>query len=117
MTHGVGVLSTEGRSEGVHIRQSTAVGFNVKLTAHSHLGVLSEEILGVVNLTLLRNRQILHILSQHGGHGEHLTSSLTISGGDNRGVNVLETTLLEEEMGGEGTGVTHTGNSSNLQVK
>ena len=51
-------------------------------------------------------------LRQNGGHLEHLAGTLAIGGGDNRGVNVEETSLLEEKMSGKGQVVADTGDST-----
>lgn len=47
-------------------------------------------------------------LGQHGGHLEHLTGTLAIRGSDYRGVDVQETSLLEEQVGREGQVVADT---------
>lgn len=51
-------------------------------------------------------------LRQNGGHLEHLAGTLAIGRGDNRGVNVEETSLLEEQMSGKGKVVADTGYST-----
>jgi len=43
---------------------------------------------------------------------EHLAGTFAIGGGDNRGVNVEETSLLEKQMSGEGKVVADAGDST-----
>ena len=121
----MGVLSTESGSERVDIAQGTAVGLHVQLPRDSHLHVLAKEVLGIVNLSVLGLRNVLlrmiplpesyNVLVQHSGHSEHLTGSLAVRSSDDRSVDVLEATLLEEEMGSERTGVAHSSNRCDLR--
>ena len=125
VTNRVRVLSTESGSERVDIAQRTAVGLHVQLARDGHLHVLAEEVFGIVNLSVLGLGNVLlhmtllpendNVLVQHSGHSEHLASSLAVGSGDDRRVDVLEATLLEEEMGSEGAGVAHSRDSSDLR--
>ena len=48
-------------------------------------------------------RQDAHqVLVQQSRHGKHLASALAVRAGDDRRMDVLEPTLLEEEVGREG---------------
>ncbi len=57
----VGVLGAESRAEGVNIAHRASVGLAFKLTAHGQRGVLSEEILFVIDRAVLTSRQCVKI--------------------------------------------------------
>ena len=52
---------------------------------------------------------------QQGAHLEHLSSTLAVTGGDNRGVAVEKLSLLVEDVGSIGESVSHTENRGELK--
>ena len=110
------VLRAERRTERVHVAQSAAVRLHVQLAAHGHLRVLAEEVLRVVDLAVGGGRNVLHLLVQHRRHREHLAGALAVGRRDDRRVDVLETTLLEEQVRRERARVAHASHRADLRV-
>jgi hypothetical protein len=111
----VGVLRAEGGTEGVHVLQSHGEVFSLELTGHRQVGLLGEEVLGVVHLAgggrgagtpraLADPRRIAHV---QGGDLEHLAGAFGIAAREDRGVHVDEAALLEEAVNGEAHGAAH----------
>ncbi len=81
----VGVLRPEGWAEGIDVLQRQGVGFPFKLTADRQEGLLSEEVLGVIDLPVFGLR---HVQQVQRGDTEHLSGSFGVAGGDDRGVDI-----------------------------
>ena len=92
----VGVLGTEGRSEGVHPVKSECVGLGRQLATHRQERRSAEEVLSGVDAL----RTLPCPLGVEHRDSKHLTSSLGITGRDDRSVQVEEVSILEESMGG-----------------
>ena len=95
MTCGVGVLCTECRSECVYIAECLCKGLAVQLTAYCQVGLLAEEVLGIIDVSLLIGRDVIQI---HSRNLEHLSSTLTVASCDKRCVYIDKSSLLEELM-------------------
>ena len=94
MTCGVGVLCTEGRSEGVDVAECLCISLAVELSAYSEVGLLAKEVLAVVySSVLVSAADVLHIQC---GYLEHLSCTLTVASCDQRCMNVNKSSLLEE---------------------
>ena len=93
MTCGVGVLCTEGRSEGVDVAECLCISLAVELSAYSEVCLLAKEVLAVVYSSVLVQRRVLHIQC---GYLEHLSCTLTVASCDQWCMNVNKSSLLEE---------------------
>ena len=99
MALGVGVFRAEGRTEGVNIAKCHCKVFGVELTGNCKVGAFSEEVLGEIDLSVLGLGEIFKVKS---GHAEHLAGTLAVRPGDDGGVNINETLILEKLMNGGG---------------
>ena len=79
---GVGVLGTEGRSEGVALREGGCVGLDIELSGDGHESFLAEEVLCIVDLSVLSLGDVLEIKRRD---AEHLAGALAVRGCDERG--------------------------------
>ena len=93
VTCGVGVLCSEGRTEGVDVTERHSVGLALKLTRNGEVCALAEEVLGEINGAVLTSGGIVHV---KGGNSEHLACALCIGAGDDGGVHVNESAAVEE---------------------
>ena len=96
---GVGVLRPEGGAEGVHVAEGHGEVLGVELAGDGEAGLLSEEILGVVDPSILRPGRVVQI---QGGYLEHLAGPLTVRAGDEGGVDIDKAPILEEAVDGVG---------------
>ena len=96
---GIGVLSTEGGAEGVHIAEGHGKVLGVQLAGHGKAGLFAEEVLGVVHLAILG---LGYVVEVEGGHLEHLAGALTVGAGDDGGLDIDEAPALEELVDGVG---------------
>ena len=96
---GVGVLGAEGRAEGVDIAEGHGEVLGVELAGHGEAGLLAEEVLGVVHLTVGGLGDVVQI---QGRDLEHLACALAVRAGDDGRLNVDETPALEELVDGVG---------------
>ncbi len=103
MSTGVGVFRTEGRTEGVDIRECGSEQFSLQLATDGQAGAVAKEILRPVDLTVFEWR----ILRVEGRHPEHLSCALTIIRRNNRGMNMNKVALLKELMNGKGECTAH----------
>ena len=87
VSRGVGILRTESRSESVNLTQSGGAEFALELAAHCEAGLFSEEILRIINFSLLVSWDVFEV---QGSDLEHLTRSLTVRSSDERGVEIIE---------------------------
>ena len=104
MALGVGVLRPEGGAEGIDIAEGHGEVLAVELAGDGQVGLLAEEVLGVVHGAV---GVLGHILQVQGGHLEHLTGALAVAGGDDGRVDVDEALVLEEAVDGVGRGGAH----------
>ena len=93
----VAVLGAEGGAESVNLAQCRGTQLALQLTADGEGCLLAEEVLAVVDTAILQAGRVLHIES---GDLEHLAGSLAVRGGNQRGVEVEETALVEESVDG-----------------
>mmetsp|Transcript_48554 Transcript_48554/g.100404 ORF Transcript_48554/g.100404 Transcript_48554/m.100404 type:complete len:276 (+) Transcript_48554:380-1207(+) len=98
MPGGVRVLCPESGSEGVDIRERTAVVLHAELTAHGEEGRLPEEVLGVVDLALVPRQPFFLFVCEQRCDLEHLARALAIRCGNERSVHVEEALGPEELM-------------------
>ena len=104
MTGGEALLGAEGGAEGVHLAEGHGHGFGFQLAGNGQVDRLLEEVLGVIHGAVL----ILgHVLEVEGGHAEHLACTLAVGRGQQRGVRVDETVLLEKLVDGVSCGAAH----------
>lgn len=68
MSGGVGILSTEGGAESVHVAQGAGECLRVELAGYSQIGWLAKEL-----------RLVFYVL--HRIHCEHFSCALAIRGG------------------------------------
>ena len=99
MSLGVRVLGPERRSESIDVLERGGVGLALQLSADGQAGALSEEVLAVVDLAVLRPG---HVLKVQSGDLEHLSGTLGVACRDQRGVHIVESVLLEEAVHGVG---------------
>ena len=104
MAGGVGIFRPEGGSEGVNVAECLGIGFAVELSAHRQIGGLSEEVFGEIHLSLVGFGNIVQI---HGGHLEHFSRALAVTAGDQRGMHIHKSSLLEKFVDGVGDQGTH----------
>ena len=100
MTGGIGIFSTESRSECIHISECLCICLTVKLSAYCQICFFSKEILTVIRRSLLICRYILHIQSCH---LEHFPGTLTVRACNNRSVYIYKSFFLEKLMNGIST--------------
>ena len=92
---GIGLLCTEGGTEGVNVCKRHREGLNVELTRNGQAGLLAEEILRIVDLSF---GSLGGICKVEGGDLEHLARALAVGACDQRSVNVNEASLEEEAV-------------------
>ena len=102
---GVGVFSSEGGSEGVHVSESQGEDLRLQLAGYGQVHGLAEEI----HLAVLCSGDVVQV---QGGHSEHLACALSVGTGDDGCVNVYEASLLEELMDGVGHHGAHSEHSA-----
>ena len=91
----VTVLGTECRSESVDVLKCHCEGLAVQLAADREVGRLVEEVLAVVDLTVVRLRDVVEIKCCD---LKHLTCTLAVGTGDQRCMYINEVSLLEESV-------------------
>ena len=105
MTGGVGVFRTEGRTKGIDVLKGHGKGFAIELTGYSQVGGLAVEVLREVYLTIFG---LGHVIQVQGGNLEHLTGTLTVRAGNQRGVHIYKVPVLEELVNGHSSQAAHT---------
>ena len=111
MARRVAVLGAEGGSEGVDVSQRQGTELALQLAGNGEADVLAEEVFGVIHLAFGRFRQVVGI---EGRYREHLTGTLRIGCGDERGVEVEEPSVVEVLVNGVGHGVAQTEHASKV---
>ena len=97
MAWSIRILSAERRAEGVDSTQGGSSQLALQLTRNGQRGLLTKEVVVIDNLTLLVLLQVVEVL---GSYLEHVACTLTVAGGNQRGVEVEETVLVEIGMDG-----------------
>jgi len=97
MAGGVGIFSAEGGTEGVYVAEGHGEVFGVQLTGDGEIGGLAEKVLGIVYFSVLGAGRIFRIQR---GDAEHFAGALAVGAGDDGGVDVNETAVLEELVHG-----------------
>ena len=95
MAGGVGVFRAEGRTKGVNVAECLGEGFAVELAADGQACFFVEEILCEIHGTILVFRNILKIQS---GYLEHFAGAFAVTSGDQRSIDIYESSLLEKLM-------------------
>ena len=105
MAGGKALLRAEGGTEGVHLAECHGHGLGFQLAGNGQVDRLLKEVLGIIHGAVL---VLGHVLQVQGGHAEHLTGTLAVRGGQQRGVSVDKAVLLEELVDGIGCHAAHT---------
>ena len=116
MADSFGFLSAEGGTESVDVREGGCVVFDSKLSRNSQRSFSAEEIFGVIDFFFFffKNGDGLEIIFfDHGGDLEHFSCSFAVRSSNDRSVNIVESVLLEELMGGHGQLRTHSSHRRN----
>ena len=95
----VGVFGAECRAEGIDVAERLRKRLAVELAGDGQVRLLAEEVLAVVDLAVLRARQIVKI---ERCDLEHFACALAVGAGDERGVDIDEIAFLEELVDGVG---------------
>ena len=95
MTGGVGILRTEGGTESIYVLECKSIGLYIQLSAYGKVYRFAKEILCVIYFSVLGLRHIVHVQSRY---LEHLTGTLTVTAGDQRGMHIDKASLHEEGM-------------------
>ena len=93
MSRRVGILRTEGRSEGIYILKCKRISFHIQLTTDSQIRLFAEKVLAVVHFAVLCQRQIVQIECSY---LEHLPRAFTIAARDDRRMHIYKASLLEK---------------------
>ena len=104
MARSIGVFGAERRAEGVDCTEGGGAQLAFELTGYGERCRLAEEVGGVVYGTLFGARQVVKV---EGGDLKHSAGSLAVACGDQRGVQVEETALLEVAVDGVGQSGAH----------
>ena len=91
----VGILGTECGTEGVNLLECECIGLDIELSGYGKVCCLSEEILGIIDFSVLGQGKVVEI---EGGNLEHLTRALAIASGNDGAVHINEALLLEEAV-------------------
>ena len=108
MASGVAVFGAEGRAEGINIAECKCKGFAMQLAADGQVTGLPKEVLGEVDLSVLRLGRVIHI---EGCDAEHLACTLTVAACKQRSVYINKPALIEEAVYRLGNYAAHTENS------
>ena len=76
VTAGIAVLGAEGGTEGIDVAERHAEGLDVQLSADGEICLLTEKVLGVVDLPIVEEGRSRHI---EGGDLEHLACALAVT--------------------------------------
>ena len=95
MTRRVGIFGAERRTERIGFAERLREGLRVELAADRQARLFLEEILRIIDRSVLVHRNVLLI---QGRHLEHLPGSLRIVAGNQRRMDVDESALLEEAV-------------------
>ena len=101
----IGVFGAERRAEGVDAAQRRGAEFTFQLAGYRQRRHLAEEILRIVYLTILCLRQIVQ---WQGRNLELSAGALAVGGRDKRGVEIIESLVVEELMHGESQRMAYT---------
>ena len=98
VARGVGVFGAEGGAEGVDVAEGHGEGLAVELAGDGQIGGLAEEVLGIIDLAVLRSGRVIDIKRRD---LEHFARALAVGAGNERRMDVDEAALLEELVDGE----------------
>ena len=105
----VAVFGSEGWPEGVNLPQGRCSKLSFKLSAHGKASHLAEEVVVVVNLSVLVSLQVVQVF---GCNLEHLACPFCIASGDDGRMEVEETMLVKVLVNGNGHVVAYAHNGS-----
>ncbi len=97
MSGRVAVLCTERWPESIDGSECGSTQLSLQLSADGEAGLRAKEVLGVVHLT-----RFGHPVEVERRHLEHISCSLAVAGGHQRGVEVVESVVVEVLMDGNG---------------
>ena len=89
----VGLLRAESGTEGIDIAESKRESLDVKLAADRQVSRLTKEILGIIDLAVLCERELVQ---RQGRYLEHLACAFCVTARDDGGVHIDEASLHEE---------------------
>ena len=103
MARRVGIFGTERGAEGIDPSQRQGAQLAFELARYGQVAGLAEEILRIVDLTLLGTGRVAQIERRHLKHGAR---AFAVGSRDERRVPVVEAAVVEELVDGEGHCVT-----------
>ena len=98
MAGSVGMLSAEGRTEGIDLAEAGGQSFGFKLAGHGEAGGLAEEVI----LEEVAGFGLGAAVHGKGGHAEHFAGTFAVGTGEDGGVNVVVALTAEVVMDGHG---------------
>ena len=108
MPRRVGVLRPERGAERITIADGTGEDLRFELPADGQRRLFAEEILAVINLRF----QLRQLGEVERRHLKHRAGPLAVAGGDDRRVDVQESSRLKEIVNGGAQGIPHAGDGS-----
>ena len=97
---GIGVLCAEGRTECVYLTVCKSVGLALKLSRNGEVCGFAEEVLREVYASVFLAGRVVHVQCCN---SEHLACTLTVRCCNDRGMNVNESSVVEELVNSEGS--------------
>ena len=97
MSWRVAILCAESRTEGIYLSKSRCTEFAFELSTHRQTGHLPEEIVRIVDFSVLIFLQVVEILRRH---LKHLARTLCIACGDERRVEIEESVFVKVLVNG-----------------
>src|SRR6056297_3540195 len=94
MTAGVGIFRPEGGAESIYVTHCQGVNLSFQLAADCETGLFAEKVQAVIDSSILGS-QFIH---RQGGYLKHLSGPFTITGRNNRGMDVHKAPLLKKAV-------------------
>ncbi len=92
MSRRIGVLGAERRTERIDLSERQGAQLAFELTRYGQAARLAEEVLRIVDASLVGAGRIVHI---ERGHVEHRAGTLAVRSGNQRRVQIVESVLVE----------------------
>ncbi len=92
MSRRVGVLGAERRTERIDLSERQGAQLAFELTRYGQAARLAEEVLRIVDASLVGAGRVVHI---ERGHVEHRAGTLAVRSGNQRRVQIVESVLVE----------------------
>ena len=97
VARGVRVFGAEGRTEGVDRTECCGTEFAFELSRYGQARALTEEVVGIVDLSFVIFAQIIEILRRY---LEHLSGTFAVTGRNDRAVEIAEAVFVEVGVNG-----------------